>query len=104
MVQKLVDGDYNAYPEKYEAAAGTYLSLSVEQREIADEFYERGYSGHPLHLIADNTRNTSEKDVVNSNRENHGALTIYQRHQVRRSGQLHLEVVLCRRENFGNNI
>ena len=35
MVQKLVDGDYNAYPEKYEAAAGTYLSLSVEQREIA---------------------------------------------------------------------
>ena len=72
MDQKLVDDDYNAYPEKYEAAARTYLSLSVEQREIADEFYERGYSGHPLHLIADNTRNTSEKDVVKSNRENHG--------------------------------
>ena len=57
------------YPENYKAATKIYLSLSDEQREVVDELEELG--GHALHLVVDNSRKISVKNVVKINRANH---------------------------------
>ena len=60
------------FPEKYKAAVSAYLSLTEEQREVADEFHELGCSGHALNLIVEDSWKQSEKQALSKNMANHG--------------------------------
>ena len=71
-VQELVDNDVRDFPEKYKAAVSAYLSLTEEQREVADEFHELGCSGHALNLIVEDSWKQSEKQALSRNMANHG--------------------------------
>ena len=66
-VQRIVNEDVENCPEKHREVVASYLALTEEQRDAADEFHELGCFGHALNLIVDDSWKQSEKEAVLSN-------------------------------------
>ena len=78
-VQRIVNEDVENCPEKYREAMASYLALTEEQRDAADEFHELGCSGHALNLTVDDSWKQSEKAAVLSNMARDRAATTIKR-------------------------
>ena len=78
-VQRIVNEGVENCPEKYREAVTSYIALTEEQRDAADEFHELGCSGHALNLTVDDSWKQSEKAAVLSNMARDRAATTIKR-------------------------